>query len=70
MERTVVVTGMGAITPLGTNVEESWRNVLAGKTNVSQITSFDVRGNGTQIAHEIKDYKLDDFFSRQPTKKI
>ena len=52
----VVVTGMGAITPLGFTVGDFWQNLLAGKSGISRVTSFDASAYRTQIAGEIKDF--------------
>ena len=52
----VVVTGMGAITPIGNNVETLWANLLAGKSGAGRITKFDPTLFRTQIAAEVKDF--------------
>ena len=46
----VVVTGLGAITPLGNNVEETWKNIVAGKSGAAHITRFDASEFKTQLA--------------------
>ena len=55
-ERRVVVTGLGAVTPLGNNVETLWSNLLAAKCGVQKITLFDAAAFDTQIAAEVKDF--------------
>ncbi len=52
----VVVTGMGAITPVGLNVEEYWRNLLAGKSGAGAITYFDASAYDTKFACEVKGF--------------
>ncbi len=52
----VVITGMGAITPLGHSVEETWEGLLAGRSGIGPITHFDASPYPTQIAGEIKDF--------------
>ncbi len=52
----VVITGMGTINPLGNNVEETWKMVLAGKSAVGKITKFDASNLPCQIAAEIRDF--------------
>ena len=52
----VVVTSVAAITPLGNDVESSWRNLLAGKSGIAPITRFDTTGFATRIAGEVKDF--------------
>jgi 3-oxoacyl-[acyl-carrier-protein] synthase II len=55
-KRRVVVTGMGAITPLGLTVEESWKNLLAGKSGAGPITYFDASDYDTKFACEVKGF--------------
>ncbi len=55
-ERRVVVTGLGAVTPLGNDVETLWSNLLAGQCGVDKITLFNTTGYDTQIAAEVKNF--------------
>ena len=55
-KRRVVVTGLGAISPVGTGVEENWRNIVAGKSGITRVTRFDATGFPSQIAGEVKDF--------------
>jgi 3-oxoacyl-[acyl-carrier-protein] synthase II len=55
-ERRVVVTGLGAVTPLGNDVQTLWDHLLAGKSGVGKITLFDSSGFDTQIAAEVRDF--------------
>lgn len=54
-ERRVVITGLGAVTPLGNDVQTLWANLLAGKCGVTRISHFDPSGFDTQIAGEVKE---------------
>jgi 3-oxoacyl-[acyl-carrier-protein] synthase II len=54
MPEKVVITGLGAITPLGLSVQESWRNVVEGKSGVAPITLFDATDYQVQVACEVK----------------
>lgn len=56
MERRVVVTGMGAVTPLGNDVESTWSGIKEGKSGIGPITRFDPSRLTTQIAGEVKDF--------------
>jgi 3-oxoacyl-[acyl-carrier-protein] synthase II len=56
MERRVVVTGMGAVTPLGQSVAETWENIKKGKSGVSYITLFDTENFPVKIAAEVKNF--------------
>ena len=55
-ERRVVITGMGAVTPLGNDVETTWKNILAGQCGIDRITHFDATPFDTQIAGEVKNF--------------
>src|SRR5438132_1294429 len=57
--RRVVITGMGAITPLGNTVEELYRSAIAGKSGVAGITRFDARTFPTRFAAEVRDFALE-----------
>ena len=52
--RRVVVTGLGAVTPIGNNVEEFWNGIKAGKCGIDKVTLFDATDFKTQIAGEVK----------------
>jgi len=56
MERRVVITGMGAISPIGNTLEENWANVKAGKCGIDEITSFDTADQAVKLAGEVKDF--------------
>jgi len=56
MDRRVVVTGVGVVTPLGQQLETFWSNLLAGACGIDKISSFDASGFDCQIAAEIKDF--------------
>jgi 3-oxoacyl-[acyl-carrier-protein] synthase II len=61
-ERRIVITGMGAITPLGPDVTTTWTNLLAGKSGVSAITSWDVSKYDCRFAAQVKDFEPRKFF--------
>lgn len=56
MDRRVVITGMGAITPVGNTAEESWDALVAGKCGIGTITAFDTTGFRVSVAAEVKDF--------------
>jgi len=66
----VVVTGLGAITPLGNNVEESWNNLKAGKSGAAPITHFDASQFKTQFACEVKNFNPQDYIDRKEMRKM
>ncbi len=66
----VVVTGLGAITPLGKTVEESWTNLVNGVSGAAPITRFDASKFKTTFACEVKDYNPADYFDRKEVRKL
>lgn len=61
MRRRVVVTGIGAITPVGNSAEEMWKALQEGKSGIGPITHFDASGFPTRFAAEVKKFNLDDY---------
>ena len=66
----VVVTGLGAITPIGNDVETTWLNAVAGKSGAAPITHFDASQFKTQFACEVKDYNPNDHFDRKKLRQL
>ncbi len=66
----VVVTGLGAITPLGNNVEETWNALCAGKSGCGPITLFDASKFKTQFACEVKDFDPNLYFDKKEARKL
>lgn len=69
MKRRVVVTGLGALTPLGNSVNESWENAIAGKSGIGPITKFDSSAYKTRIAGEIKNFDPLQYVSKQEVRR-
>ena len=70
MERRVVITGMGAITPLGNNVDEMWEGIKNKKCGIDEITLFDTTDFKTKLAGEIKNYNAADYFDVKQAKRL
>ncbi|MBQ2299141.1 MAG: beta-ketoacyl-ACP synthase II [Bacteroidaceae bacterium] len=66
----VVVTGIGALTPLGNTAEESWENIKAGKSGAGPITHFDASQFKTQFACEVKGFNAADHIDRKEIRKM
>ena len=66
----VVVTGLGAVTPLGNNPEETWKAMLEGKSGAGLITKFDTTNFKTKFACEVKDLNINDYIDRKETRKL
>ncbi len=69
MEKRVVITGVGLITPLGIGVDETWASLCAGKSGISEITRFDTSDYKTQIAGEVKNFSPEDFLPRKEARR-
>ena len=65
----VVITGLGAITPLGNSVNEFWENILAGKSAAGPITKFDASKFKTRFACEVKDFNIEAYIDKKEVKK-
>jgi 3-oxoacyl-[acyl-carrier-protein] synthase II len=65
----VVVTGLGAITPVGNNVKDFWQGLISGKNGVGAITRFDSTNYKTHFAAEVKDYDPLNYFDRKDVRK-
>lgn len=66
----VVVTGIGAITPLGKNAKETWENAKNGVSGAAEITHFDTSKFKTHFACEVKNYNAQDYFDRKEARKM
>jgi len=65
----VVVTGLGAVTPLGNDVVTTWENAIAGKSGAGPITQFDASLFKTQFACEVKNFDPSELFDRKEARK-
>lgn len=68
--RRVVVTGMGAITPIGLSVEEFWNGVKESRVGIGPITKFDATGHKARIAAEVKDFVGKDYMDPKTAKRM
>lgn len=68
--RRVVVTGMGGVTPLGNNIEDTWQALLAGRSGAGPVTRFDVSEYTTKIAAEIKDLDASKFIDKKELRRM
>ncbi|MCH7646699.1 MAG: beta-ketoacyl-ACP synthase II, partial [Nitrospinae bacterium] len=70
LSRRVVVTGLGAITPLGNTIEENWEGAIRGKSGLGPITRFDADDLPVRIAGEVKDFQPEDWVDKKEIKKM
>ena len=66
----MVITGMGAVTPLGLGVDEMWENLVAGRSGIGRITHFDATGFPSQIAGEVKDFDPTRYMSNREARRM
>ncbi|MGY8926416.1 MAG: beta-ketoacyl-[acyl-carrier-protein] synthase family protein, partial [Flavobacteriales bacterium] len=66
----VVITGLGALTPIGNNVDEFWEGLITGKSGAAPITKFDASKFKTQFACEIKGFDIKDHIDRKEARKL
>ncbi|MEO8167811.1 MAG: beta-ketoacyl-ACP synthase II [bacterium] len=69
-KRRVVITGIGAVTPLGLNATDYWKNLVAGKSGAAPITYFDTALYDTKFACEVKGFKATDFLDRKSAQRM
>ena len=70
MNRRIVITGMGTVNPVGNTLEDTWRNVRAGKSGVGYITSFDTTDYDVKIAAEVKDFDPNAWMDPKSARKM
>lgn len=68
--RRVVITGVGTVTPLGNNVEQTWQAILAGKSGIANLTRFDTEAFAVKFGGEIKDFDVTTVISAKEAKKM
>ena len=70
INKRVVVTGLGLVTPLGIGIKPTWESLCAGKSGIGEITRFDCSAYATKIAAEIKDFKPEDFIPKKDARRV
>ena len=70
MDRRVVITGLGAVTPLGNTVKEFWSGLVNGKSGIARITHFDASNHTTRIAGEVKDFSFEGVLEAKEAKRL
>ena len=70
MKRRVVVTGLGAVTPIGNTVEEFWSGIREGKVGIGEITRFDTTDYKVKLAAEVKDFRAKDHMDVKAAKRM
>ena len=66
----VVITGLGAITPVGNDVDSLWSALLAGRSGAAKIAKFDTTGHSVTFGAEVKNFNVDDFVDPKEAKRM
>ena len=69
-KRRVVVTGMGVVSPVGNSVKAAWDNVLAGKSGIAPITSFDIADFPVRFGGEIRDFDVSQYIPKKDARRM
>jgi 3-oxoacyl-[acyl-carrier-protein] synthase II len=69
-KRRVVITGLGIVSPVGIGIQESWSNILAGKSGITRITRFDPSPFNAQIAGEVKNFEAEQYLSVKDARRM
>ncbi|MGI6451271.1 MAG: beta-ketoacyl-ACP synthase II [Desulfitobacteriia bacterium] len=70
MKKRVVITGLGAVTPLGNDVQKFWQGIKEGKNGIAQITAFDTTGFKASLAAEVKDFVPENYLDKKDAKRM
>ena len=70
MEKRVVITGLGAITPIGNNVKEAWNGIKEKRCGIDKITHFDTTGYKTTLAAEVKNFEPSEYFETKQARRL
>ena len=69
-KRRVVVTGIGAVSPLGNTIEDTWAAIKEGKSGVGPLTSVDAEKFPAKVAAEVKDFDIEQYIERKEARKM
>ena len=70
MHRRIVVTGLGAVTPIGNNVADTWEGIIAGRSGIGMIDSFDTEGFASRIGGMVRDFDLETYLTAKDARKM
>src|SRR6478609_8063388 len=68
--RRVVVTGLGALTPIGNNIQEYWNSLINGVSGAAPITYYDTEKHKTKFACEVKNFNIEEFIDRKESRRM
>lgn len=70
MNNRVVITGLGAVTPLGTGVDKFWTGIVEGRSGIARVTNYDAELLPTQVAGEVKDFDPSEFMDKKEARRM
>ncbi|NLW07009.1 MAG: beta-ketoacyl-[acyl-carrier-protein] synthase II, partial [Clostridia bacterium] len=70
MQKRVVITGLGAISPLGSSKDKLWQALLAGQSGIAPITRFDATAMAVRFAGEVRDFNPEEFYDRKEARRM
>ena len=70
LKRRIVITGIGAVTPLGNSAQDTWKAICSGQSGIGRITKFDATGHKTQIAGELKNFDALNYVSNKELRRL
>ncbi len=69
-KRRVVITGLGIVSPVGNSIEESWSNILAGKSGINSLTNLETEGQSVTFGGSVKNFEITDYLKPKDAKKM
>ena len=70
MKRRVVVTGLGAVTPIGNNVKDFWKSIRAGTAGIGPLTKFDISKYKVKLAAEVKNFQAENYMDAKTARRM
>lgn len=70
MERRVVITGLGAVTPIGNNANDFWKGIKEGKCGIDEITRFDITNFKVKLAAEVKGFNPENYMDKRSARRL
>jgi 3-oxoacyl-[acyl-carrier-protein] synthase II len=69
-EHRVVITGLGAVTPIGVGVKDFWEGLIAGRNGIAKVTHFDITDFRSKLAAEVKDFHAEEWINEKSAKRM
>ncbi|MCK4821409.1 beta-ketoacyl-[acyl-carrier-protein] synthase II, partial [bacterium] len=69
-EHRVVITGLGAVTPIGTGVKKFWEGLITGRNGIAKVTHFDAANCRSKLAAEVKDFNAEEWIDKKSARRM